>query len=95
MDDIRINDDNTPVLKNGDFFIDDATRQNQQLILVTTKGSFKNAPVVGVSAATYLLDGISLDEFKKEIRKQMELDGMRVNELEITGNYQISLDANY
>lgn len=94
MDDILIQDSGEPVLESGDFVVGDATRQNQQLILVSTKGSWRQSPVVGVGAVDYLLDSEDNEELKKEVRKQMELDGMNVIDLSVIDS-SIFLDAEY
>lgn len=77
----------------GDFADGDASAQNKALILQVSKGGFRESPFVGVGAATFLLDnGYQL--LRREIRRQFELDGMRVRTITVDGD-NLKIDANY
>lgn len=80
--DILLDEDFDVMAENGDFKIADATLQNQQLLLLTGKGEWKQSPVTGVGLADYLLDDAPVDELHQEIQKQFALDGMKVNKIE-------------
>ena len=67
----------------GGLVIGDILRQNQALLLVLHKGELKSDPSVGVGISDMLLDH-NLRIWKKEIREQMELDGQKVDSIQIT-----------
>lgn len=93
--DILLDDNMDVKSKNGDFVIEDSTLQNQQLLLVSEKGEWKENPVVGIGIRSWLLDDATVHELHQEIQKQFSLDGMRVNK--ITGNtyFDTVIDADY
>jgi len=68
-------------VENGDFVVGDATLQNQQLILISQKGEFKENPLVGVGIRNYLLDDATIHEMHQDIQKQFAADGMNVAEI--------------
>ncbi len=73
--------------------IAETTAQNQTLILVAHKGEFKEHPMVGVGIADMVNDH-DFSLWKREITNQLELDGQRVNKLNITSK-GIELNAEY
>lgn len=79
----------------GDFVLGDATFQNQQLLLISEKGEFKQDPQVGVGIRSYLLDDASIHEMQQEIVKQFEVDGMKINELSGNSWPTTEIDAEY
>lgn len=74
-----------------------ATDQHKRDILLASPGDFKESPTVGVGAAEYLNDEAP-GLFLREVRKQMQADGIRIKrvafaadgELEIQGSYENS-----
>ena len=77
----------------GGLVIGDILRQNQALILVLHKGELKSDPSVGVGISDMLLDH-NLRIWKKEIREQMELDGEKVDSIQIT-SAGLVIDSRY
>lgn len=77
----------------GKLSIAETTAQNQTLILVAHKGEFKEHPMVGVGIADMVNDH-DFSLWKREITNQLELDGQRVNKLNITSK-GIELNAEY
>lgn len=77
----------------GRISLAETTPQNQTLILVAHKGEFKEHPMVGVGIADMVNDH-DFSLWKREITNQLELDGQRVNKLNITSK-GIELDAEY
>lgn len=73
--------------------IGDILRQNQALILSSTKGEFKENPLLGCNISNMLLD-YDPALWRQVIREQLEQDGETVNEIKITKN-GISIDAQY
>lgn len=74
---------------------DDATEQNQKLILLTNKGEWKEHPKVGVGIIDFILGDGDVDDLQKEIQEQMEMDGMTVNRLDIEKDFTLNLEAIY
>lgn len=77
----------------GGLVIGDILRQNQALILLLHKGELKSDPSVGVGISDMLLDH-NLQVWKKEIREQMELDGQKVDSVQITASGLV-IDSTY
>ena len=73
--------------------VGDVTAQNQALILRIHKGELKENPSIGCGIEDMLLDSDPL-YWRTEIREQLEMDGQKVNSIEI-GNDSITIDANY
>lgn len=77
----------------GGLVVGDILRQNQALILVMHKGELKSDPSVGVGISDMLLDH-NFPIWKKEIREQMELDGQKVDSVQITTSGLV-IDSKY
>jgi hypothetical protein len=93
MNDILLNTDLDLDFVNGDLVIGDATKQNQQLLVISSKGDWKENPTIGVGAAGYLKDE---DEagLMAEIKTQFEKDGMKVLAIKVS-NENIEVSASY
>ena len=93
MNDILLNTDLDLDFVNGDLVIGDATKQNQQLLVISSKGDWKENPTIGVGAAGYLKDE---DEagLMAEIKTQFEKDGMKVSAINVS-NENIEVSASY
>jgi len=80
-------------IENGSLQIGDTLHQNQYLILKAQKGELKELPLWGVG-----IDGLANDNdlvaWKKLIREELQRDGMKVSQLEITQS-EIILKADY
>ncbi len=70
------------MVQDGGLVIGDAIRQNQALILTSTKGEFKEHPTLG-AAISELINEHDLTGWKRDITIQLESDGMKVNDIEI------------
>lgn len=92
MKDILL-EDNDLIIEDGDFKVADATRQNQQLIIVSHKGEWKQHPLTGVGISDWL-KGEKNGGLKAEIKQQFKADGMKVHKIDLTNN-TIRIDANY
>ena len=77
--DILLDDNFDVIIKDGDFLIGEASEQHQQLLLISEKGMWKQYPVIGVAMQSFLLDDDYTDGFKKEVKKQFEMDGMEID----------------
>lgn len=93
--DIKLNSNYEPLVKKGDFVIEESTQQHQEFLLIANKGQFRQFPVTGVGINNFLLDESDPEELRLEIYKQFELDGMQVNEIDISDLSNIFIDATY
>ncbi len=81
-------------IANGDFVIGESTAQNQKILILSDKGTFKEIPMRGVGARRYLEDE-QPDALAREIRQEFLLDGLTVNEIKIKQDGTIEVDAFY
>jgi len=93
--DILLDDNFDLQTKGGDFVLGDASLQNQQLILLSHKGEWKQNPLVGVGISNYLLDDVTIHEMHQEIQKQFSIDGMIVNGVKGKTWDSTEIDASY
>ncbi len=94
MNDILLGEDNDLLFENGDFVIGNSDKQNQKLIIVSGKGDYKAHPEVGVGIEGYLNDE-SLTPLLIEIKKQLEYDGMKINDVFIDEEGKLVIDGKY
>lgn len=80
MNDILLDRTFDLLLAGGDWKIGESTRQHQQLLLLTEKGEWKENPTQGVGSQSWLLDETS-GEYRAEVKRQFERDGMTVLKL--------------
>lgn len=69
-------------IKNGDLVIGESTDQHQRLLLLATKGEFKQSPLTGVGLINFLNDE-NPGNLKTEIRKQITSDGQLIKSLKV------------
>lgn len=94
--DIILDDDLDLIIENGDFKVADSDQQHVLLIVNTTLGSFKNAPLMGVGIRQYLSSSGETDALKRAMTVQLGADGYKVNEIILRGeneNFEYYLDA--
>lgn len=78
MNDILLDDDMDLAIENGDFVVDDAEQQHQELILIAPQGSFRGSPLTGVGITRYYKSAFTvanIDKLRQKIRLQMQYDG--------------------
>lgn len=81
----------------GDLQLADAARateQHKRDILLAAAGDFKEAPAVGVGAVEYLNDE-NPGLFLRDVRKQMQADGMTVERVEFDSDGGLIIDGGY
>lgn len=81
------------LIKNGDFVVAPSDKHDVELIVISSKGAFRFAPMIGVDIYSYLNSVGKADEIKRDIQEQLVLDGYRVNSIEITKKNGIIIDA--
>lgn len=89
---IRLEKDSSGRILSG-LELGDILYQNQSLILQLHKGELHEDPSVGAGISDMLLDN-DLQNWSREIREQMELDGQKVTSVKITTE-MIIIDSNY
>lgn len=92
MKDILFTDD--VVVKNGDIAIGESDNQHVKHILLASKGEFKASPELGVGIEM-MLNTEEPMEFLIEAKKNLEYDGMKVNNISFTETGTINVDAKY
>lgn len=60
---------------NGDFVIGQSDQQHVEDILDLQPGEIKEFPVVGFGAINYIKRTITADEFKRDLKIQLNMDG--------------------
>ncbi|WP_298307284.1 hypothetical protein [Flavobacterium sp.] len=94
MKGILLNSDFTLKKVNGRLVVGDITAQNQTILIIANKGSFKSRPMRGVGANLYLEDH-KLEDLAREIRTEFIADGMTVNSIKIPETLEVEIDAYY
>ena len=90
--DIKVKRDRFGKIVSG-LALGEILHQNQAIIISIRQGDLKASPSIGVGLEDYLLSH-DLSGLQREIRQQMELDGQRVNQVQVTSRL-IILDAKY
>jgi len=94
MKDILIDENNDLQLLAGDFEVGHSDNQQQKAILTTEKGEWKEHPEVGVGIAQMLADDL-YTEVLIEIKKQLEYDGMQINDVALKEGSKLLIDGQY
>jgi hypothetical protein len=90
--DILIDDTYNLLIENGDFIIGDNISQQQQLLLATNKGDWKENPLIGCGLANYINDE-NIEKMKYEIMRQYKADGLIINDITINNNEELIINA--
>jgi hypothetical protein len=93
MNDIILDTNGDLLTTNGDMVIGNSDLQNQNLLLQTFKGEWKEKPTIAVGAAGFLKDE-DIQALGAEIKQEFERDGMKVKTIAITTE-KINVDADY
>lgn len=95
MQDFLLDTDGDLKIVDNDLVLGESTVQHQQLLILTEKSSWKENPMVGVGARTYL-ENEDRSGLLNEMRKQFTTDGMNVTKIEQDNNTgKIKIDAAY
>lgn len=81
------------VVSNGDFVMDESTNQHQHLIVMASKGDFKEFPLAGAAIENYLYDETTGD-FVYDIKRSLVYDGMNVDSVTFE-NGSLNIQAHY
>lgn len=69
------------------------TCQHKRDILMAAPGDFKENPTLGADAATYIQDEAA--PFLRNVRKQMQADGMAVTQVAFDGTDTLIIEGGY
>jgi hypothetical protein len=94
MEDFLLADDFDLLINDGDIAVGDSSLQNQQLLLLTSPGEWKQSPTTGCGLENFLEDDSPVDMLR-EIREQFAADGCKIDILKSLGNGQLQIEANY
>ena len=94
MNDILLDNTGDLSFKNGDLEIDYSDNQHQEHILVAYKGEFKQYPELG-AGITQMIDDDDNIGLLIELKKNLEYDGMKVNNIKFEDNGILNIDGNY
>jgi len=94
MNDLIIDENFQVAVNNGDFVVDVSDEQQQNLLLICDKGDFKESPTVCVGVQRWLNDD-EPEDLLAEIKKEFQRDGMTVNNLILTDDKILDVDAHY
>lgn len=94
MKDILLDEAFDLLIKDDDFVLGESTRQHQGLILMANKGEFKQHPFTGVGLRLYVEDD-RLGALRTELAKQLELDGMTVQRVNVFSDGKLEIRASY
>ncbi|GIJ93373.1 hypothetical protein CAPN002_05910 [Capnocytophaga stomatis] len=94
MQDILLDNNNDLKIVNGDFDIGVSDYQQQKLIVATHKGEWKEHPEVGVGITQMIADD-RYTEMLIETKKQLEYDGMQIDNVSLKENGKLFIDGFY
>lgn len=77
MTDLLVDQDDDLMIVNGDLAIGDSSATDVNLLMYSFKGEWKQHPVTGVEAITYVKKRNGLDRLKKEARQQLSQNNFK------------------
>ncbi len=81
-------------IENGDFVIGFSNNQHQKHILLANKGEYKQHPEVGAGIVQMIADD-RYTEILIETKKQLEYDGMKIQNVAFTEKGKLNIDGIY
>lgn len=94
MTDLHLDNTGDLEIVNGDFVIGYSDNQHQEHILMATKGEFKEFPELGVGLNRMLSDD-DFTPFLIDAKKNLEYDGMKINNIKFEENGNLTIDGEY
>lgn len=94
MNDILLDSNGDLSFKNGDLEIGYSDNQHQEHILIVNKGEFREFPELGVGIIQMLDDDDYLPVLI-EAKKNLEYDGMKINNIKFEENGNLNIDGSY
>lgn len=88
--DILLNEDNRPVVVNGDFRTGESELQEVSIILQLRQGELKSDPILGVNMQHFINSKENRTAIERKVKIHLERDGKRygdiINKLNIETN---------
>jgi len=72
------------LMMNGDFVIGQSDQQHVGDIFIAQPGEYKKWPVIGFGAVNYVKTRKRIDEFKRDLKLQLQFDGYANPEIDTT-----------
>jgi len=94
--DVQLDDDGDLLIKDGDFVADLSDETHIEHILITTQGTARQFPALGVGIVKNLLGAVtkvSKNQLEKSIRVNLIFDGFRIRKLNVESLEDIQIDA--
>lgn len=79
--DITVDNDFDLIVRDGDFEANSSDERHINAILLSAKGNYRFAPIVGADAYSFLNSVGQTDTFRREIQEQLTADGYRIDEI--------------
>lgn len=87
--DILLDKDGDLLIEDGDFLIGDSEQQDVELVFLNQKGEFKEHPLLGFGADTYLKKtDNNIEEFVRELELQLEFNGFVNPEIDLSEGFE-------
>lgn len=90
--DILLNEVGDLLIEDGDFSVGIADEQHVEHIIQVQKGEFKEFPLLGFGIENYLKTNTEPLEFKRDLKVQLEYDGYKNADVELTKDYQLKVN---
>ena len=94
MNDILLDTNGDLSLQNGDVVIGYSDNQHQEHILIANKGEYREFPELGVGIEQ-ILDDDDYISVLIEAKKNLEYDGMKINNIKFEENGKLTIDGYY
>ena len=94
MTDILLDNTGDLETQDGDFVFGFSDSMHQEHILIATKGEYKEFPELGVGLNKMLSDDDYVS-FLIDAKKNLEYDGMRINNIKFEENGNLNIDGYY
>jgi len=85
--------ENELLIVDGDLFVGESDQQHIQHIMIADKGQFRQWPLIGVGIRRQLNGSINSTDLKQEIRTQLKSDNFTVKRIDVTSDFEITIDA--
>ena len=94
MTDILLDKNGDLAIENGDLVLGFSDYAHQEHILMSAKGEFKEFPELGVGLNRMLSDDDYMP-FLIDAKKNLEYDGMKINNIKFEENGNLNIDGYY
>lgn len=81
------------IMQGGDVVVNSSDGRHVNVLLISTKGSFRFHPTAGIAIQRYLNAVGSTDEVVQDIQEGLTADGYEVKQIELDSNGQLIVNA--